>query len=118
MSENNLIYKIWSSLNRKSFAKSYKLFTIGIKTSELLAQYIDQSEIIVSPNWSLFSEGEKVHVTNNNFISAHNLEGKFVVQYSGNIGLTHNVEFLIDLAAKLKSNDKIIFQNECKNNFL
>jgi glycosyltransferase involved in cell wall biosynthesis len=32
-----------------------------------------------------------------------------VVQYSGNIGRTHNVEVMVDIAQLLKKNDKIVF---------
>jgi glycosyltransferase involved in cell wall biosynthesis len=41
----------------------------------------------------------------NKFVHQHNLAEKFVVMYSGNLGYTHDVEVLVDLAAKIKDKD-------------
>ena len=38
------------------------------------------------------------------------MQNKFIVQYSGNIGVTHNVETLIEIAELLKDNTDILFQ--------
>jgi hypothetical protein len=35
--------------------------------------------------------------TENPFITEHHLEDKFIVQYSGNIGLTHKVEVVVEI---------------------
>ena len=47
---------------------------------------------------------------NNPFVEKYELENRFVVQYSGNIGVTHNVEVLVDVAERLKDDDGILFQ--------
>jgi len=110
MNERHIIYRIWAFLNKKSFNKAFKLFTIGHKMTDLLAQYVDKNKIIVTPIWSIFQENTKIEKKHNKFIKTHNLESKFVVQYSGNIGLTHNVEVLIDIAKEMEIYKHIIFQ--------
>lgn len=110
MSERHFVYKIWTWLNKKSFKKAYKLYTIGSKTSELLSQYVNSSKIIITPIWSIFNEHDKIEKKENFFIKEHNIEGKFIVQYSGNIGYTHNIEYLLSIADKFRGNSNIIFQ--------
>lgn len=110
MKESHPAYRIWAWLNRKSFKKAYKLFTISEKMAEVIAQYTPKEKIITLPIWSIFQENNKVERDQNVFIKQHALEDKFVVQYSGNIGLTHNVEALIDVAAHLQDHQHIIFQ--------
>lgn len=110
MKENHPIYKSWAWLNKRSFKKACKLFTISEKMAEVVAQYVAKEKIITLPIWSIFQENNKVERVSNPFIKRYSLEKKFVVQYSGNIGLTHNVEALIDIASYLQNHVHIIFQ--------
>ncbi len=110
MTEKHLIYRIWSFLNRYSFKKAYRLFTISEKMAELIEVYVKREKIIVQPIWSIFQEKQNIPRNENRFIEKHKLENKFIVQYSGNIGLTHNVEILIEIAEFLKKERDIVFQ--------
>ena len=110
MKKTHILYRIWASLNRKSFKKSFRLFTIGDKMAELLEVYVDKSKIIIQPIWSIFQANERVSKDENPFIKEHNLQDKFIIQSSGNIGLTHKVEVVVELAELLKDNNAIIFQ--------
>jgi len=110
MQENHPVYRIWAWLNRHSFPKMHRLFTIGEKMADLIAQYVEREKIIIQPIWSIFQENNKVSKDINPFIKKHNLEGKFIVQYSGNIGLTHKVEVMVELAERMKDSPEILFQ--------
>jgi glycosyltransferase involved in cell wall biosynthesis len=110
MKETLWLYKSWATLNKKSFKKAYRLFTIGNKMADLLEVYVDRSKLIIQPIWSIFQENDRVAKNENPFIQQHNLQEKFIVQYSGNIGLTHKVEVVVQLAELLKENSNIIFQ--------
>ena len=109
MTDRHLVYRIWSRMNRASFKKAYRLFTIGDKMSELLMKYVQRDKIIIQPIWSIFQENNKVSKADNHFLKEHKLTNKFVVQYSGNIGLTHRVEVMVELAEKMRQYDHIIF---------
>lgn len=109
MKESHPFYRGWAFLNKKSFKKAYKLFTISNKMAELIKVYTKR-EIIVQPIWSIFQANNKIERADNVFIHKLGLQDKFIVQYSGNIGMTHNVESLVDIAELLKSNEKILFQ--------
>jgi glycosyltransferase involved in cell wall biosynthesis len=110
MKETHPLYRIWSACNRQSFNKAYRLFTISDKMADLVAAYVSRSKIIIQPIWSIFQQNEKLSKSENKFIAEHQLEDKFIVQYSGNIGLTHKVEVMVHLAELLKDNPKILFQ--------
>jgi len=110
MKESHPLYRIWSYFNKKSFKKAYRLFTISDKMADLVEQYVDRNKIIIQPIWSIFQQNERVAKDANPFIKEHQLQGKFIVQYSGNIGLTHKVEVVVQLAELLKDNETIIFQ--------
>lgn len=110
LNKNNLVFKLWSWLNTKSFDKAFCIYTISDSMAELLEKYINKNRIYVLPIWSIFQEKSNISIDENFFIKDHGLKNKFVVQYSGNIGYTHNVEILIDIASKFVDNDKIVFQ--------
>ena len=107
---NNYIYKIWAELNKKSFNKCYKFFTISDTMASLLTKYIKHNKIIVTPIWSVFTENKKVERAKNIFIKKHGLEQKFVVQYSGNIGFANRIEYLVNIAELLAEDEHIQFQ--------
>ena len=109
-SESHLVFRAWSALNRRSFRKAWRVFTISEPMADVLSKYLDRSRLIVKPIWSIFQENARVSDDSNPFVDTHGLDGRFVVQYSGNIGVTHNVEALIDIAERLKDDKRILFQ--------
>jgi len=110
MSEDHLIYKTWAILNRAAFKKAYKVYTIGEKISELLLAYVPEEKLRIIYLWSVFDENKQIEKNENIFIQEHNLQKKFIVQYSGNIGRTHNVEAMLQLAEIMNGTDDIVFQ--------
>lgn len=110
MAESHPIYRLWSRLNKLSFRKAWRLFTIGDRMADLLTRYVPRDRIIVQPIWSIFQANDRIPKADNPFVHAHQLQDRFVVQYSGNIGLTHRVEVLIELAEMLQDEPHILFQ--------
>lgn len=110
MKESHLVYKIWEALNRIVFKRAYRLYTIGDKMKDLLSNYVDREKIWVTPIWSIFQSNGKVEKEENPFVIQEKLQGKFIVQYSGNIGLTHNVEVMVELAELMRQHRDILFQ--------
>ena len=110
MRESHFVYRIWAGLNRLSFRKAYRIFTISEVMADALTKYVDRERLIVQPIWSIFLGDERITRADNRFLQEHGIGDRFIVQYSGNIGLTHNVELLIDVAERLKENDRILFQ--------
>jgi len=109
ISEKSFFYKFWQNLNRRILPKAHRLFTIGNRMADLINQYVDKENIIVIPLWSGLTKIKSIPKSENEFAIEHSLVDKFVVQYSGNIGYTHNLEVLIETARKLIDNEDIVF---------
>lgn len=105
----NVIFKLWSKWNRKLFAEAKNVFTLSNGMASRLSQYVDRNKIRVVPCWSANSKFKPITKAENPFIVKHNLQDKFVVMYSGNMGVTHNVHVLIECARKLRANKRVQF---------
>ena len=110
MNESHPVYRIWSWLNRKSFRKAYRIFAISEVMADALSRYVSRHRIFVQPIWSIFQENSRIPRDRNQFLAMQNTGGRFVVQYSGNIGLTHSVDLLIEIAEHLQDRDDIVLQ--------
>ena len=110
MTESHPVYRIWAWMNRKSFRKSYRLFTISEVMADALASYVDRERLHVQPIWSIFQKNSRIPREQNLFLETQDTGGRFIVQYSGNIGLTHNVDLLVDIAERLQDREDILLQ--------
>lgn len=108
LKENNAFIKCWRRINLKVFAKAKNVFTITEEMAEKLSQYVDKEKIVVVPCWPDANNVEYINKVDNEFIKTNNLEDKFVVMYSGNLGITHRMDVLVDLAHRM-NNESIEF---------
>ncbi len=109
ISESNVLYRIWCWANARLFRKAYRLYTLGDGMMKLLSKYTSKKNITVIYNWSGLTKMRPISRSENFFLTEHNIENKFVVQYSGNIGYTHNVEVLVELAKLMKDESGFFF---------
>lgn len=107
--EDNYIYKKWSKWNKKSFSKADTIFTLSEGMKKRLSIYIDINKIISIPNWSASNDLKPIDKESNIFIKNNNLTNKFIVLYSGNIGISHNVEYIIEVAKNINNIKDIHF---------
>lgn len=68
----------------------------------------DDSRIRVIPNWVDTTKLQPLTGVNS-FRQKHHLEGKFVVMFSGNLGLSQDLGRVVEIAASLASHDRIQF---------
>jgi glycosyltransferase involved in cell wall biosynthesis len=111
LKEHSFVTKIWRKLNLLSYRRSEKVITLGRDMSDLLIKdyALDPGKIEYIPNWSLTTAHEPIPFEKNDLARDLKIQDKFVVQYSGNMGLWHDVDTLIRAAASLKSNLDIQF---------
>jgi colanic acid biosynthesis glycosyl transferase WcaI len=69
---------------------------------------IPAHKVAIVPNWTDCVRVEPRKL-NNRFRERHKLDGKFVVMYSGNIGLCQGLERLLDTAQLLQHREDIVF---------
>lgn len=96
------------------FNSSYKLYgdiiVLGRDMEKLFRDKLPKStQITIIPNWADLDEIAPMEPTSNPFALTHGLVGKTVIQYSGNIGRTHDIEAILDAAKKLQHRNDIIF---------
>ena len=109
-SRQSLVYKWLAEKNRKVFNKAHRLYTISEGMRRQILDSCPHSDPLVIPNWSAFSMYTPVERDENTLIRKEGLQDKFIVQYSGNIGYSHNVEVLIEVAERLADEEGVMFQ--------
>jgi colanic acid biosynthesis glycosyl transferase WcaI len=75
----------------------------------LVKKGVSEDKIALIPNWVDVNFIRPLPKENNAFRQAYQLEGKFVVLYSGNIALTQGLETAIDAAVRLRHIEDIVF---------
>ncbi|WP_430934266.1 glycosyltransferase family 4 protein [Saccharicrinis sp. 156] len=108
-SEKGFLYSWWAGKNLKVFSKARKIITLSEQLKKDVMKYAPEARVEVIPNWSAFTGRVPVAKEANNIILREGLTGKFIVQYSGNIGVTHNVEAVVEVAESLKEYPDIDF---------
>jgi hypothetical protein len=110
VSKRNLIFRCWAWLNKKSYKKANKIIALTQGMAHALEQYVPKEKITVVPAWAgMVSQPGSIPESDNEFVKKYNLQGKFVVMYSGNLGKEYELETIVLLAEEFKNNPGIIF---------
>lgn len=91
------------------YRRSDRVVVVGQDMQNWLVNHlVSDNRIQVIENWV---DTDLVHPikTENQFRRDHNLEGKFVAMYSGNLGFTQRFDLVLDAAEELSSYDEIVF---------
>ncbi len=107
--KNRLIIKILKAITLFLCQKAEKVVVISLRMQQrLLEKGVPNEKIIIIPNWadtkSIAPEPKK-----NPFSLRHGLEKRFVVMYSGNLGLSQNLDILLELAKTLQDLKDLVF---------
>lgn len=108
LSEKNWLVRWWGNANIKVYNAADRVYTISESMRNVLRKYTREKYIEVVPIWADNRFLKRVEPIENPFIKKHNLQGKFIVMYSGNIGLSGQIEELVELATQFTRND-IVF---------
>ena len=107
--ENSFLYNRWAAINNRLFMRAHRIFTIGDGQAKLLQNYTHPGRVEVIKLWPGLRNISPVPKDANPFIADHSLSGKFIVEYSGNMGGTQNIEVLVDIAEILSDQKDIMF---------
>ena len=102
VTKSSIVYKLFLYLNKKVFKKARKVFTPSYGMKEMLMKSTIENKIKIIPWWADTEFIKPIKKEENNFILEHKLNDKFIVMYSGNLGLTHNIEKVLNAALLLK----------------
>lgn len=106
-SKNSFIVKQWEKANQRVFSKALQVFTISNDMKAVLTKYVASEKIQVVYNW--IHPIKFVPKEQNSFLEQHGLTDKFIVLYSGNMGVTHDLDVMVDVANILKNQKDIMF---------
>jgi colanic acid biosynthesis glycosyl transferase WcaI len=108
--KNKFIIQVFATLEKFAYRTATKISVIADGfVDNLRSKGVAPDKIVQIPNWVDVNFIRPMPKENNVFRAAHNLDGKFVVLYSGNIALTQGLETVVKAAAALRDVPDIAF---------
>ncbi len=101
----SLVTRLWRSFNRWSFERADGIRVLGRDMAQVLESKIShrsRSKMSLLPNWADGKAIVPIPRDNHKLIRQLKAEDLFIVQFSGNIGRFHEVETIVEAAAKLR----------------
>lgn len=98
-----LIAKVYDYLDKKAFNAAATVVPLGLSMQRrLIAKGVDRRRIRVISDWVDTGVIKPVAKENNPLLRELGLENKFIIMYSGNIGLTQNLDSILRAVADIK----------------
>jgi len=114
LSKNSFAVKLWRSMNRKVWNGSIAVYTIGnIMAENLTRQFNARSselgQVGVIPPWADTNKIKPIDKIDNPLSEKLGQEDKITVLYSGNMGISHDIDSILQAAKILKNEKNIAF---------
>jgi colanic acid biosynthesis glycosyl transferase WcaI len=111
MNTSSIVFKLWHFLNKISYSRADLLPVLGRDMVPLLEQSysIPKHKTVYIPHWSPTATIAPKSILESNLYAALPLQDKFVIQYSGNMGLWHDIDSFVLTAKKLETYPDIQF---------
>ncbi|MDN4523953.1 glycosyltransferase family 4 protein [Fictibacillus fluitans] len=110
-----IVFKVAKKIDMLNCSYADKVIVVGNDMCKTLhARYANKrlpSHAVIN-NWTNEEEIVPLNKTNSKieqFLKGHNLENKFIVMYSGNIGLFYDLENIIKVTENFKDQEEIAF---------
>jgi colanic acid biosynthesis glycosyl transferase WcaI len=106
---NTAVDRTLDRINRYLLREADAVVALGERMKRRLIEEkgADSSRVHVIHNWAdcqVITPGPK----DNAFARAHGLADRFVLMHSGNVGLSQNLDLLVEAAARLQSRDRLV----------
>lgn len=103
-----LITWLWDRLNKLIFDSAAVIVVLGERMREYLqGKGVVGKKIEAIHNWSIHDISPRDKI--NSFRKTYGLGERFVVLYAGNMGISHNLEYLIEAASKIEEDVLFLF---------
>ncbi|MEH2416890.1 glycosyltransferase family 4 protein [Nostoc sp.] len=108
--KNKLLIQLFTLLEKFAYHSASKISVIADGfVDNLRSKGVEADKIVQISNWVDVNFIRPLPKKDNPFRAAHNLNGKFVVLYSGNIALTQGLESVVKAASVLRHIPDIVF---------
>lgn len=107
---NGLVNAALDRINRRLLRQASAIVALGDRMKRRLVEEkgADAARVHVIHNWA-DCEAIAPAPKNNPFARAHGLVDRFVVMHSGNVGLSQNLDVIVDAADRLRGHERILF---------
>jgi colanic acid biosynthesis glycosyl transferase WcaI len=108
--KNKLMIRALEAIEKFAYRTAHTISVIAEGfVDNLVNKGVSDNKIACIPNWVNLNFINSEAPKNNSWRKVHNLDGKFVVLYSGNIALTQGLETVIAAASQLRHIPEIAF---------
>ena len=109
--KDGFLWKIGRAIENFTYRNADKIIVISEDFKKnIMAKGVPEDKIVVVYNWVDESAVVDVPREENKLFSKYNLDSdKFYITYNGNIGLTQNMDMLLEVAKALEANEDIQF---------
>jgi len=108
LSEKRWISNFLTKKRNQSLNNASKNIVIGNQMSDYLVRS-GVNNIVMIPNWASGENIYPVSIADNYLRSKWGLQNKFVIGYSGNLGVAHDVQTILEVIKSLRHNPYICF---------
>ncbi|MBZ5749053.1 glycosyltransferase family 4 protein [Metabacillus rhizolycopersici] len=113
--DKQIVFKIAKSIDKLNCRYSDHIVLVGNDMAETLKKRFDYNNVPIHSvinNWT--NEDQITPLDKNNsevdkFLNEHNLKDKFIVMYSGNLGLYYDLENIIKITKTFKDYSDLVF---------
>ena len=114
LSKNSFVVKLWKSMNRRVWNRSIAVYTIGSIMAENLTKQFNVKRtklgyVGVIPPWADTNKIKPIDKNDNPLSSELGQESKITILYSGNMGISHDIDSILQAAKILKNEKNIAF---------
>ena len=114
LNENSFTVKVWRLMNRRIWDRSIAVYTIGNIMAENLTRQFNAKNtklgrVGVIPPWADTNTIKPIDKLKNPLSDELNQKGKITILYSGNMGVSHDIDSILQAARILKDEKNISF---------
>lgn len=109
--KGGLLWKIGRAIENFTYINADKIIVISQDFKKnIMAKGVPEDKIVVVYNWVDQNAVKDIPRSENKLFAMYDLDpSKFYVTYNGNIGLTQNMDMLLEVAKSLEANEDIHF---------
>lgn len=106
-----LAAQAWKLVNRCVFRRAEVVVTIGNRMATIIKRQLgeDDAKVVVVPPWVDVNSIRPLSRAQNSHADAYVPNGTLVVLYSGNMGLSHDIDSILEAARLLRKEKDIFF---------
>lgn len=110
--KSKFVYDFFKTIQGYLYKHCDKFFTLTQDTKEtLISLGVEESKIVIIPNWFDESKLSKIEFENNKFAQEYSLsKEKKYIQYAGTVGVSYDFELVLDVASRLAYREDLVFQ--------